>query len=213
MPPGDILIHAGDATLRGTALEATGFLQWFAKQDYQWKFFVPGNHDFFFERLTQDGVRILHEEYFESRDANGIARLLLPPFSTQWVKDYSITGFPWSLPYGPWAYMAPEEELEKKLEGVGKCDILVSHGPPYGMQDATKRGVHAGSEALLEWVAEKTPALVVCGHIHEARGVHQVQAPGVSVVNAACCNFPNMEDLRQPIVLDLTRQTKVELIQ
>src|ERR1017187_9592000 len=47
---GNILIHAGDATLRGTEQEALVFLDWYAKQDYDYLIFVPGNHDWSFER-------------------------------------------------------------------------------------------------------------------------------------------------------------------
>ena len=37
LPGGDILIHAGDATVDGTKQEALDFLDWFRNQPYQHK--------------------------------------------------------------------------------------------------------------------------------------------------------------------------------
>lgn len=60
--------------------------------------------------------------------------------------------------------------------------IVVSHSPPYGCRlDLTSRGVHAGCRALRRFVEEAKPSLVVCGHIHEARGVEELS--GAIVVN------------------------------
>jgi Icc-related predicted phosphoesterase len=51
--------------------------------------------------------------------------------------------------------------------------VLVSHPPPRGTLDVTHRGEHVGSTALAEHLARHSVDLVVCGHIHEARGVAQ----------------------------------------
>jgi len=49
-------------------------------------------------------------------------------------------------------------------------DVLVSHVPPYGFQDAVFLGKHAGSKPILEFVEKWKPRLVLCGHIHENPG-------------------------------------------
>ena len=49
VPDGDILIHSGDATIRGTMLEVEEFLSWFASLPHPYKIFVAGNHDWLFE--------------------------------------------------------------------------------------------------------------------------------------------------------------------
>lgn len=54
-------------------------------------------------------------------------------------------------------------------------DIILSHVPPKDTKaDRVRFGLHVGSPALREFIEEKQPPLVVCGHIHEARGVDEV---------------------------------------
>lgn len=49
--------------------------------------------------------------------------------------------------------------------------VLVSHSPPINTKvDITFSGIHAGSRAIREFVEAEKPLLVLCGHIHEARG-------------------------------------------
>merc|ERR1719402_1576325 len=45
MPPGDILIHSGDATNRGSLKAIQEFDTWLGELNYQHKVVVPGNHD------------------------------------------------------------------------------------------------------------------------------------------------------------------------
>jgi len=49
LPPGDVLIHAGDLTNDGTIDEAESFGMWLAQQPYKHKVVVAGNHDRCFE--------------------------------------------------------------------------------------------------------------------------------------------------------------------
>ncbi len=60
--------------------------------------------------------------------------------------------------------------------------VLVSHTPPVNTEvDQTESGTHAGSSAVREWVEKANPLLVICGHIHEARGTDNIN--GTSIVN------------------------------
>ena len=49
LPEGDMLIHAGDVSSQGKQSQVEDFLKWFSKQDFKYKIFIAGNHDFFFE--------------------------------------------------------------------------------------------------------------------------------------------------------------------
>lgn len=93
----------------------------------------------------------------------------------------------------PWKhkmYQFTEEELGQAL-AAGWSDIqhaagqhvILSHAPPRGMHtvDRTHFFMHAGSEALSQFLKQTWPQLVVCGHIHEGRGVEQVGS--TTVVN------------------------------
>ena len=48
--------------------------------------------------------------------------------------------------------------------------VLVSHPPPYGYVDWAYTKKHGGSHAVRAALDLYTPDLVICGHIHEARG-------------------------------------------
>jgi len=60
--------------------------------------------------------------------------------------------------------------------------VLVSHPPPKGYVDVVGSGAHVGSTSIRAIVEEFEPPLVVCGHIHEARGVARHGA--TTIVNA-----------------------------
>ena len=49
--------------------------------------------------------------------------------------------------------------------------VLVAHPPPHGIRDRVLGRFHAGSRALRRLVDSRSPALVICGHIHEQAGV------------------------------------------
>jgi hypothetical protein len=49
--------------------------------------------------------------------------------------------------------------------------VLVTHLPPYKLQDKIFIGTHGGSKALRDLVDTCAPRLVLCGHIHEDPGV------------------------------------------
>jgi Icc-related predicted phosphoesterase len=47
----------------------------------------------------------------------------------------------------------------------------LSHAPPRdGKLDRTFFGKHVGSTALKQFIDERQPDVVICGHIHEGRG-------------------------------------------
>jgi hypothetical protein len=54
---------------------------------------------------------------------------------------------------------------------IDETCVLVSHVPPYGLQDTVFLGRHAGSKELRSIIEQYTPRLVLCGHIHEDPGV------------------------------------------
>ncbi|WP_207784864.1 metallophosphoesterase [Flavobacterium difficile] len=62
LPIGDVIIHAGDISQRGKESEILDFLNWFKDLDFKYKFFIAGNHDFFFEAtLEKDIQKIIPE--------------------------------------------------------------------------------------------------------------------------------------------------------
>lgn len=104
---------------------------------------------------------------------------------------YGVSAMP------PWLgtmYELSEADIQRSLESGQKhlCDnqpansieheIVLSHPPPYeSTVDRTHSGQSAGSRAVKEWIAQQQPTLVVCGHIHEARGIEKIGS--TTVVN------------------------------
>jgi hypothetical protein len=53
-----------------------------------------------------------------------------------------------------------------------RTTIFVPHAPPaHTKVDALANGDHVGSAAVRKFIEQHQPTLVVCGHIHEARGI------------------------------------------
>jgi Icc-related predicted phosphoesterase len=64
-----------------------------------------------------------------------------------------------------------EAEGLKRLSGLTHSGaILVAHPPPYGCCDQVLGHFSAGSRGLARLVRESKPAVMLCGHIHEAAG-------------------------------------------
>jgi Icc-related predicted phosphoesterase len=56
-----------------------------------------------------------------------------------------------------------------------KWHVLVTHCPPYNTKlDRTFLGQHVGSRVIRTFIEQHRPDLVICGHIHEARGVDRI---------------------------------------
>jgi Icc-related predicted phosphoesterase len=75
----------------------------------------------------------------------------------------------------------PDEVLgitaEKGWSGLPpiRWNILVAHTPPFGTTtDMVHSGAHVGSPALRRFVERRQPDAVLCGHIHEARGIDRI---------------------------------------
>jgi Icc-related predicted phosphoesterase len=67
-----------------------------------------------------------------------------------------------------------EEELASRLAKFAdlKPLVLICHAPPLNTTlDRVKQGLHAGSQAVREFIEKHQPEYFFCGHIHEAEGV------------------------------------------
>jgi Icc-related predicted phosphoesterase len=161
LPQADMIIHAGDISSRGEFSEILDFYQWFASLDYMYKIFIAGNHDFYFEK-------------------NSISDILkeIPPGIT-YLNDsgIEIEGLHiWGSPVQPWFYdwafnRKRGSEIKKHWDMIpNNTDVLITHGPVYGVLDKTTRGEAVGCEELREKIFTINPRISVCGHIHEAHG-------------------------------------------
>lgn len=125
---------------------------------------TAGNHDFLPERY-----RRMFEDMLPSNTTFGVAEV------KEW-QGYRVGLLAYTPPFWDWAFQGDEEFLWRVLQSFGRTEILVSHGPPYGIGDTVcenNERLHVGSKALLKYIDEYRPRLVVCGHIHAGRGIYQ----------------------------------------
>jgi Icc-related predicted phosphoesterase len=66
----------------------------------------------------------------------------------------------------------PHGDAERVAAAAGRrgVDVLLSHYPPRGVVDETYSGCRGGLEAVRRLAEALRPRLLLCGHIHEARG-------------------------------------------
>ncbi len=188
IPDGDVLVHAGDITGRGRREQIVAFDAWLGGLPHRHKVVIAGNHDFGLERDPSNRAWFAHATY-----------LLDEEVTLDGVRFY---GSPWQPRFFDWAFNldrgAPLREVWAKIP-VG-VDVLITHGPPYGILDRTARGEAVGCEELRAAVARVRPRLHVFGHIHEAYG--QLELDGTRFVNASACDL-SYAPVQPPIVVDL----------
>lgn len=186
IPEGDILIHAGDLTGMGRLAEVSRSLAAFGKLPHPFKVFIAGNHDW----LAAKTPLLFKELCFD----NGITYLEDSGVTIHGLKIY---GSPIQPEFHNWAFNKKRGAQIAKYWSMIPNDtqILVTHGPPYGILDEVENVYnpfsgfeHVGCEELLERI-HNLPLLKchIFGHIHRAYGRY-VNNNGVVFVNASICD-------------------------
>ena len=86
--------------------------------------------------------------------------------------------------FGGWPFMKKDDMLSKYWNNIpDSTDILITHGPPYGILDNNGRGTFCGSKSLLERVQILKPKYHIFGHIHESYGVQKINS--TTFINAS----------------------------
>jgi len=193
VPDGDILIHAGDATIQGTIDEVILFNEWLANLPHPHKIFVAGNHDWLFETSNQFARTLLDSSIHYLQD------------SSVEIEGLKIYGSPWQPRFFDWAFnlMRGAELAEKWKMIADDTDVLITHGPPFGILDAVPRRYfieNTGCEELIKRVETIKPKLHIFGHIHCGYGT--TEKLGVKFVNASNCD-ESYEPTNAPVIVDL----------
>lgn len=191
VPVGDILIHAGDATIKGTQFEVEEFLSWFSSLPHKNKIFIAGNHDWLYE--TNDRF----------------ARLLTAGFNVKYLQDsfvkidnIKIYGSPWQPRFYDWAFnLNRGAEIAEKWKMIPPdTDILITHGPPFEILDQTPNFDSVGCEELRKTIETIRPKAHIFGHIHSGYGT--IEKFGVKFVNASICD-ESYAPSNLPIIIDI----------
>jgi Icc-related predicted phosphoesterase len=186
IPPGDVLVHAGDLTRRGKFQELDELDELFASLPHRYKVVIAGNHDWCFqEQPAAAAARLKHAIYLQDEGVT--------------LEGVRFWGSPWQPWFYDWAFnLRRGAEIRAKWELIPPdTDVLITHGPPFGHGDLTSRGERAGCEDLLEVVERIAPRVHIFGHIHEGAGV---TTNGKTVfVNACSCNL-GYEPVNEPVL-------------
>lgn len=193
VPEGDVLVHAGDWMNSGLDWqEVSTFRNWWNDFPHPNKILVHGNHDCLAEQFPA-----------VVQDALKDTRILLD-------SEVEINGLKfWGSPYTPdffpnrWSFNRPRgDEIKKHWDLIpDDTDILITHGPPFGIMDALEAtGEHVGCQDLADAVERVRPKIHVFGHIHCGYGEQRIG--NVRYINASQVN-EKYRVVNKPIVVDI----------
>jgi hypothetical protein len=190
-PKADLLVIGGDFTNFGRPPEVDHFLN-LAQAHTRQVLAVAGNCDSpqIDQHLVDRGVS-LHGRGLRLGDLGFFGVSAMPPWKGN-------------------MYEFSEEELDSFLAaGFAQVEdspklILIPHCPPRNsVVDRNSFGANVGSTAVRNWVDKVKPVLVICGHIHEARG--QAKIGDTIVVNCGPAREGNY------VITEVGNEVKVEL--
>jgi Icc-related predicted phosphoesterase len=158
-------------------------------EDTQRKIGVPivmiqGNHDWWDWNIFDDAkdITVLHNMTID-------------------IMGLKIFGTPYTPTFMDWNFMLDDtpDRLGEIFTGMmpDNCDIVLSHGPPFGYGDTCRNGTkwnpptfHMGSKEFVKGINIHKPRYVFCGHIHTgiryseiANGQHTTKVFNVSCLD------------------------------
>jgi Icc-related predicted phosphoesterase len=181
LPDGDLLIHAGDFSVTGTYEEVFHFNNWLGEIKHKYKngiVLICGNHE-----LTFCPSKKQYSPYIKGLITNAT---YLENSGVE-IEGIKIFGSPIQPEFYDWGFNRKRgDEIRAEWNKIPEdTEILIVHGPPYGIGDnlpGYKDSV--GCKDLTERI-EQLPniKLVVFGHIHSGYGVKKHKE--VTYVNAS----------------------------
>ena len=207
VPDGDVLIHAGDFTLTGSLGEVVEFNEWLGTLDHTYKIIIAGNHDRCLGDRGTLGLKIFTNGIYLERsglDIDGIKFWGAP-------MTPAFRGMRGGLTF----YTNNDKEAKGVWRGMPKkLDVLITHGPPYGILDEVAKydygqtfrvgeptTVHCGDGMLASKVIANKPKYHVFGHIHEGYGKFKTDY-GTKFINCSVVNA-SYNVVNKPIVFKI----------
>lgn len=200
LTPADCIIHAGDISTRGYEHEIKNFLDWYSKLDqYKYKIFIAGNHDWYFQDYSSKVQEILKE----------YPNIIYLQDSGIELDGIKFWGSPVQPTFFNWAFNKDRgEAIDKHWQLIPNgIDVLITHGPARGHGDlvinkwSPNSGESVGCEDLLRAVERVKPKFSICGHIHGARSASYNK--DTCFINASLLNEDYMV-VNRPITFELT---------
>lgn len=203
VPEADLLIHSGDFTTQGTKAQVMSFIDWFSKLPHKHKCCIAGNHDLSFEDHHSARKGLIKE--FKNNNVYYLKD------SSVVIEGLKIWGSPFTPFFFNWAFNLPRgKALADKWALIpDDTNILVTHGPPYGILDLVEdnlsnlgRDLHQGCLDLMYRVNQLKELKAHCfGHLH-LQGGNQLNINNLIFSNAAICT-ESYSPTNQPQVFNI----------
>lgn len=201
VPSCDVLVHCGDATGSGEIARLHDFNVWCRQVKRagiaREVVFVAGNHDV---SLDVTHPKVTPELRARARETLQDVVYLQDEAAT--VLGARFYGSPWTPRFFDWGFQLDTAiEAFSRFEPIpDRLDVLVTHGPAFGMLDLCDDGRRVGCRVLADMVAMACPRVHAFGHIHHSWG--RVDFGGITHVNASTCTEA-YKPTNRPIVVDL----------
>jgi Icc-related predicted phosphoesterase len=174
---GHVLIVCGDSLKFSYDEKALReFNTWLGKTKPRHKIVIWGNHNKFAYR---------HPKLAEQIMTNAV---VLNDSGIE-IDGVKFWGSPITRTFMNWAFMRDDntEDIENHYNMIPEdTDVLITHGPNYGILDENNVGEKCGSVSLLNKVFKIKPKLHLFGHIHHSNGVYTNN--DTTFVNASLLN-------------------------
>lgn len=195
VPDGDVFIHCGDLTYRGTFQESVPELEWIHSLPHKYKIFICGNHELGWDHTGGLFVKDRCLEMFPD--------LIYLENTEAVINGIKFWGSPSQPHFHSWAFQkARGEQLQRHWAQIpDDTDVLITHGPPLGFGDINKHDERFGDEDLFKRVMEVKPQVHCYGHAHHGYGSYFFE--GVQFINAAACT-EEYKCINPPIVVDVS---------
>lgn len=195
IPDCDLLVVAGDVCPidnHDTSAQAlwlvAEFRPWLLSQPVGDAVFIGGNHDFICET---DGFEVEPDKF-------GATYLQDSKIE---IGGASVWGTPWIPNLTGWAFHAPVERSRNRFRKIPEgTDIVVSHGPVSGIMDDVN-GQAVGCPILASNIQRVSPAVFICGHIHECGG--QIETIGKTTFINASRMDENYKPVHKPVEFNM----------
>ncbi|EFO85800.1 hypothetical protein CRE_02282 [Caenorhabditis remanei] len=219
LPPGDVLLVAGDFTSCGLPNEVHNFNKLLGKLKYAYKVVIGGNHECTFDdtflklnkesepkemALKQALLSAIHSDSKGGISAKDLlSNAIYLEDSVIELFGITIYGTPWQPKVDNWAFnLSRGQSLLDKWNMIPTgVDVLLTHTPPLGHGDMMNNGQRMGCVELLNTVFKRVrPKYHVFGHIHEGYGC--TTDGYTKFINCCLCN-ENLDMKNEPVIFDI----------
>jgi Icc-related predicted phosphoesterase len=200
--PCDLLLIAGDLTSDQSEEALHEAIDWMESVDCKRVIYIAGNHD---NQLENCPPHIWPCYNWPPNQSKYKTVEYLCDSGTEF-EGLKIWGSPWSLRFAGMnpkcsAFTGTEEELDAFYALIpDDTDILITHGPSFGVLDKDLNDQYLGSNSLRTRMMGINHKLHVFGHIHESYG--QIDFISSKSINASHVNRA-YEPVNKPIYLEI----------